>query len=105
MTQHALRSLAVASFLALVVVASSATPARAQVPAPVQVVYTTPHYGAWTVDPMPPVYRVHWGARPAWYGSLPRGYGVVVPQGYVPYDRAPGTAPFNRRAPHDFLYR
>jgi hypothetical protein len=106
MRRSSLRSLAGASILGLVVLAASAAPARAQVPAPVQVVYVAPHYGAWTVDPMPPVYRVHWNARPAWYGSLPRGRAVVVAPAYVPYYGAPvAVYPARLRAPHGWLIR
>lgn len=50
-----------------------------------QVMYTYPHYGAWTVDSMPPVLRDHWKTSPAWYGSYPRARSSVVPQSSVVY--------------------
>jgi hypothetical protein len=50
-----------------------------------QVMYVAPHYGAYTVEPIPTVLRDHWMARPAWYGSYPRPQTSVFPQSSVLY--------------------
>jgi hypothetical protein len=99
-----MRRLAAALFFVLTGLAGYATTCRAQV------MYSSPHYGAWTVDPMPPVYREHWKARPAFYGSLPRGRSAVVSPVYVPYPEGrAGTVgwPVDRGpwVPKDWLIR
>ena len=79
MSNSLVRRVALVLILGLACLAGSATISQAQV------MYSYPHYSAWTVDPMPQVYRDHWKARPAWYGSEPRARSSVFPQSSVVY--------------------
>jgi hypothetical protein len=79
MRNSSMQRLAGVLILALAYLASAPTKCAAQV------MYVAPHYGASTVESMPPVYRDHWLARPAWYGSYPRPQSSVMPQSSVLY--------------------